>query len=357
MPTTSTRRPGDAPQARRVLTTGAGAERLGRQSAGLGRDLSRARRSRRRRGERDGGAGAARPTRGRGPNGPVIGFMLRAEGQPTVYVSGDNALVEVVERIVAEYGPFDAVVLFVGGAQRPGRLGRCVADADAATRRAGGRGCSTRRRSSRSTRTAGRTSARARRTSRRRSWPPGCPTACGRSRSVRRSRSSLDRRALSALQATIEARRPTSRAAARRGRTRRSARRPASVTPHTTDAAPSGDRPATASAHVGRGPAGADRVDEHAVAAELGGERPGQSVQRRLRHVVGRRAGAHRRQRPAPEETLTMRPRRPARRSSGSSASVDPPARRTGSSPSPHGRPPDRRSPPAATCRSGSRRC
>jgi L-ascorbate metabolism protein UlaG (beta-lactamase superfamily) len=56
-------------------------------------------------------------------NGPVIGFMLRAEGQPTVYISGDNASVDVVNEIVAEYAPIDAAVLFVGGAQVPAAWG------------------------------------------------------------------------------------------------------------------------------------------------------------------------------------------------------------------------------------------
>jgi hypothetical protein len=52
-------------------------------------------------------------------NGPVIGFVLSGDGLPTLYVSGDNASVDVVRSIVAEHGPFDAVVLFIGGAQVP----------------------------------------------------------------------------------------------------------------------------------------------------------------------------------------------------------------------------------------------
>src|SRR3954468_15679158 len=53
------------------------------------------------------------------------------------------------------------------------------------------------------------------------------------------------------------------------------------------------DRPAAVAAHVGPRPAGADRVDEDAVGAELRGERSSQGVQRGLRDVVGGRAGAH----------------------------------------------------------------
>ena len=49
-------------------------------------------------------------------NGPVIGFVLRGDGLPTMYISGDNASVEVVREIVAAEGPFDLVVLFIGGA-------------------------------------------------------------------------------------------------------------------------------------------------------------------------------------------------------------------------------------------------
>ena len=52
-------------------------------------------------------------------NGPVIGFVLRGDGLPTMYVSGDNASVDVVRGIVADHGPFDAVVLFIGGACVP----------------------------------------------------------------------------------------------------------------------------------------------------------------------------------------------------------------------------------------------
>jgi Beta-lactamase superfamily domain len=52
-------------------------------------------------------------------NGPVIGFVLRAGGWPTIYVSGDNASVEVVREIDAAHGPFDSAVLFCGGADVP----------------------------------------------------------------------------------------------------------------------------------------------------------------------------------------------------------------------------------------------
>ncbi|MFC8046851.1 MBL fold metallo-hydrolase [Nocardia sp. NPDC057353] len=48
--------------------------------------------------------------------GVVTGFVLRAPGQPVVYVSGDNASVEVVGRIAERLGPIDIAVLNVGAA-------------------------------------------------------------------------------------------------------------------------------------------------------------------------------------------------------------------------------------------------
>src|SRR5206468_12041184 len=56
-------------------------------------------------------------------NGPVLGFVLRGDELPTVYVSGDNASVDVVREIATEHGPFDAAILFAGGAQVPERWG------------------------------------------------------------------------------------------------------------------------------------------------------------------------------------------------------------------------------------------
>ncbi len=51
--------------------------------------------------------------------GPVIGFVLAGDGVPTVYVSGDNASVAVVEAIAARVGAIDVAVLFAGGASVP----------------------------------------------------------------------------------------------------------------------------------------------------------------------------------------------------------------------------------------------
>jgi L-ascorbate metabolism protein UlaG (beta-lactamase superfamily) len=49
----------------------------------------------------------------------VLGFVLRGDELPTLYVSGDNASVDVVREIATEHGPFDAAILFAGGAQVP----------------------------------------------------------------------------------------------------------------------------------------------------------------------------------------------------------------------------------------------
>ncbi|WP_439564181.1 MBL fold metallo-hydrolase [Microcella sp.] len=74
--------------------------------------------------------------------GPVCGFLLTAPGHPTVYVSGDNSEVSVVETIVARYGAVDAAVLFAGAARVPAidaALTLTAADARAAALALGAR--------------------------------------------------------------------------------------------------------------------------------------------------------------------------------------------------------------------------
>lgn len=116
-------------EARHVVTTAAGAERLGSGNAvGLSP------------GETFGVAGVIvtavealhGPPEVAARNGPVIGFVLDGEGLPRLYVSGDNALVDVVERIASEHGPFDGVVLFIGGACVPAAWGDALLTLDAA---------------------------------------------------------------------------------------------------------------------------------------------------------------------------------------------------------------------------------
>jgi L-ascorbate metabolism protein UlaG (beta-lactamase superfamily) len=109
-----------------VLTTTAAAERLGRNAVGLRPDQTA---------DLEGPEGAVQitavPAEHGSPemferNGPVLGFVLRGDGLPTVYVSGDNASVDLVRQIAAEHGPFDAAILFAGGAQSPQRWGEGV---------------------------------------------------------------------------------------------------------------------------------------------------------------------------------------------------------------------------------------
>lgn len=51
--------------------------------------------------------------------GEVTGFVLSGEGLPKVYVSGDNASLDVVREIAGRLGPVDVAVLFAGAARIP----------------------------------------------------------------------------------------------------------------------------------------------------------------------------------------------------------------------------------------------
>ena len=101
-----------------VLTTASAAERLGGAAIPLGSwehtDLARP----------DGGElrVTAVPAR-HGPSdteqltGEVTGFVLTGAAQPTVYVSGDNAALELVADIATRFAPIEVAVLFAGGAK------------------------------------------------------------------------------------------------------------------------------------------------------------------------------------------------------------------------------------------------
>jgi L-ascorbate metabolism protein UlaG (beta-lactamase superfamily) len=111
------------PRAGRTLTTTAGAERLGGNATGLEPWSSIEV-------ERPGGATltiTAVPAQ-HGPDGtdhltgPVIGFVLTGEDLPTLYVSGDNASVDVVRTIADRLGPIGLAVLFAGGVSVPHRF-------------------------------------------------------------------------------------------------------------------------------------------------------------------------------------------------------------------------------------------
>ncbi|MGY0055204.1 MBL fold metallo-hydrolase [Streptomyces sp. LZ34] len=51
--------------------------------------------------------------------GQVVGFVLTGEGLPTVYVSGDNASLDLVKEIAERFGPVDTAILFAGAPRFP----------------------------------------------------------------------------------------------------------------------------------------------------------------------------------------------------------------------------------------------
>ncbi|MFE0456606.1 MBL fold metallo-hydrolase [Streptomyces sp. NPDC058914] len=51
--------------------------------------------------------------------GQVVGFVLTGDGLPTVYVSGDNASLDVVKQVAERFAPVDTAVLFAGAPRFP----------------------------------------------------------------------------------------------------------------------------------------------------------------------------------------------------------------------------------------------
>jgi L-ascorbate metabolism protein UlaG (beta-lactamase superfamily) len=51
--------------------------------------------------------------------GVVTGFVLEADGEPTVYVSGDNASLPLVEQIAGRFPDIEIALLFAGAARTP----------------------------------------------------------------------------------------------------------------------------------------------------------------------------------------------------------------------------------------------
>ncbi|MFB6704408.1 MBL fold metallo-hydrolase [Streptomyces sp. NPDC056333] len=51
--------------------------------------------------------------------GQVVGFVLTGEGLPTVYVSGDNASLDLVKEIAERFAPVDTAILFAGAPRFP----------------------------------------------------------------------------------------------------------------------------------------------------------------------------------------------------------------------------------------------
>ena len=73
----------------------------------------------RRRPARDRCARAPRPDGTEAITGEVTGFVLTGDGLPTMYVSGDNASLGVVQAVADHAGPIDVAVLFAGAARTP----------------------------------------------------------------------------------------------------------------------------------------------------------------------------------------------------------------------------------------------
>jgi L-ascorbate metabolism protein UlaG (beta-lactamase superfamily) len=111
------------PTAARVLTTSEGAEKLGGNATGVDPwssvEIER---------QQEAPVRVTAVPAQHGPKGsetitgPVIGFVLEAAGAPNVYVSGDNASLEVVREIVDRLGPVEVAVLFAGAVQLPHRF-------------------------------------------------------------------------------------------------------------------------------------------------------------------------------------------------------------------------------------------
>jgi L-ascorbate metabolism protein UlaG (beta-lactamase superfamily) len=59
------------------------------------------------------------PDGSRDITGEVTGFVLSGADAPTVYVSGDNASLDVVREVAGRAGPVDVAVLFAGAARTP----------------------------------------------------------------------------------------------------------------------------------------------------------------------------------------------------------------------------------------------
>ncbi len=59
------------------------------------------------------------PDGSEGVTGVVTGFVLSGDGLPTVYVSGDNASLDVVQTVADRIGTVDVALLFAGAARTP----------------------------------------------------------------------------------------------------------------------------------------------------------------------------------------------------------------------------------------------
>jgi L-ascorbate metabolism protein UlaG (beta-lactamase superfamily) len=51
--------------------------------------------------------------------GPVIGFVMQAPGEPTIFVSGDNSSLRLIRQAVRRLGSAEIAILFAGAARVP----------------------------------------------------------------------------------------------------------------------------------------------------------------------------------------------------------------------------------------------
>lgn len=68
--------------------------------------------------------------------GTVTGFVLEASGERTVYISGDNASLPLVEQIADRFPDIEVAILFAGAVRVPGIDGLLTLDSEMAARAA-----------------------------------------------------------------------------------------------------------------------------------------------------------------------------------------------------------------------------
>jgi len=62
--------------------------------------------------------------------GPVIGFIIEAPGEKTIYISGDNSDVDVVREVARRFPNIEVALLFVGGPSFEGLGPHCITFSD-----------------------------------------------------------------------------------------------------------------------------------------------------------------------------------------------------------------------------------
>jgi L-ascorbate metabolism protein UlaG (beta-lactamase superfamily) len=55
----------------------------------------------------------------KGAIGPVIGFLMQAPGEPTIFISGDNSSLRLIRQAIRRLGTAEIAILFAGAARVP----------------------------------------------------------------------------------------------------------------------------------------------------------------------------------------------------------------------------------------------